>query len=341
MTRQEPTSHARPSLILFAESAADQSYLCSGRPGKVSVRISIFPTGVTVAVPSHSFLALVQVGDSGASSLEINLPGAAPSELVSRPGEMSLLPPGSTVTSLDPSIGEFIQYGIPRLSIQAFASQRWAQNIDALAAPTFAADSTMTLLSRAARSLLYDEQRGPAPVAEYFTLSLYSHLLDRYGIRTADKGRVVGGLSPTHKRIIQKALDAPFKNAVVLEDLAKQCGISAGHFARAFHQSFGTTFHKHLLRARVKRAEQLLSDSTLPLKTIALQVGYADQATFTESFTRVVGIAPGRYRRRFAAAAESFGALQVEMSNGALNMSPDDHESRKADRCERSVFIER
>jgi AraC-like DNA-binding protein len=137
-------------------------------------------------------------------------------------------------------------------------------------------------------------------VAEYFTLSLYSHLIHHHGSAEAGRERLVGGLSPKHKRIIQEAVSASLDRVITIEDIASQCGISIGHFARAFRQSFGTSFHKSLLESRIERGKQLLLDTDDSLKAIACQVGYADQRTFTESFTRVVGMAPGRYRRRFA-----------------------------------------
>ncbi|NYF79032.1 helix-turn-helix domain-containing protein [Granulicella arctica] len=99
--------------------------------------------------------------------------------------------------------------------------------------------------------------------------------------------------------MIDEKLNASCNQVPTMEGLAERCGLSDGHFARAFRQSFGSSFHKYLLEARIKRAQKLLLESNASLKQIALEIGYADQPTFTESFTRVVGMPPGRYRRRF------------------------------------------
>jgi AraC-like DNA-binding protein len=101
--------------------------------------------------------------------------------------------------------------------------------------------------------------------------------------------------------MIYQSLNASSDFVPSMGDLAERCGLSIGHFARAFRQSFGSSFHKYLLEERVKRAQKLLRESNASLKQIALEIGYSDQPTFTESFTRVVGMPPGKYRRRFSA----------------------------------------
>lgn len=268
---------------------------------KVSLRISTLPAGHTVCASPQSFMVLVHVNSGSAASLQVVFPDQSREEWLRYPGEMCLLPPRSIVTNLSESGGELIHYQIPRSSLIAFAQQRNLWKIESLEAPSFASDATMTLLSRAARPLLCEEQRCPADVAEYFTLSLYSHLLDRYGVEGSAEERFTGGFSPKHKRMIYQSLNASSDLVPSMEDLAKRCGLSIGHFARAFRQSFGSSFHKYLLEERVKRAQKLLRESNASLKQIALEIGYSDQPTFTESFTRVVGMPPGKYRRRFSA----------------------------------------
>jgi AraC-like DNA-binding protein len=246
------------------------------------------------------FIALVQVSTLGCVSLSVILPDNSQTELTRRSGEICLFPPGSIVTNLPHSDGELILYQISQLSLRAFASRRNLKDIDSLDAPCSASDLTMTLLSRAASQFLLNERSCSGAVAEYFTLSLYSHLFDRYGTKSSSRERFTGGLSPKHKRLICEALDQNSEHSLGMEDLAKRCDLSTGHFARAFRQAFGSSFHRYVLEAKVQRAKRLLLDSDFPLSKIAIEVGYADQATFTESFTRVSGVPPGRYRRRFA-----------------------------------------
>jgi AraC-like DNA-binding protein len=289
------------SLTLSAASKEDPALQTSVGLGKVSVRLSALPIGATVVASEQCFIALAQISTRACTSLGVILPDKSQMELVRQSGEIGLFPPGSIITNLPHSDGELIQYRISRISLRAFASRRNIQDVDSLDAPSSASDVTMTLLSRAASQFLLNKQSYSDAVAEYFTLSLYSHLFDRYGVKSSDKARFTGGLSPTHKRLIREALDQNFENSLCIANLAKRCDLSTGHFARAFRQAFGRSFHRYVLEGKIQRAKRLLLDSTVPLSKVAIEVGYADQATFTESFTRVAGVSPGRYRRRFAA----------------------------------------
>lgn len=43
----------------------------------------------------------------------------------------------------------------------------------------------------------------------------------------------------------------------------------------------------------------MLQTSRVPLDRIAWDVGYSDTSAFRKVFTRIVGLTPGEYRRRF------------------------------------------
>ncbi|SEG63418.1 Helix-turn-helix domain-containing protein [Bryocella elongata] len=272
----------------------------TGRPAtEASLRISTLPAGDILTVSPQSFAALVQVDAKCPSSIMLYLPDGSRKEALLHPGELFLLPPRSTATNLSALDGEIIRYEVSRAALRAFAQRSNPPRTGVLSAPSFGPDATLTTLSRAARPILLAKQRCPKDVAEYFTLTLYSHLLDRYGMTNPTEERFTGGLSPRHKRTISEALDDPLGQSLSMDGLAERCGLSVAHFGRAFRQSFGCSFHKYLLETRVARAQQLLVASSASLTEIAVAIGYADQQTFTESFRRVVGLPPGRYRRRF------------------------------------------
>jgi transcriptional regulator GlxA family with amidase domain len=162
------------------------------------------------------------------------------------------------------------------------------------------------MLSRSVRPLVGTKTSCSGDFVEYFAYTLYSHLLDRYGTENDAPQRFVGGLSPSHRRIVEDALRAPLGSAITIESMSAKCQLSGRHFARAFRQSFGAPFYKFLLNVRLQQAKHLLVDTVMSIREIADQIGYADQATFTESFTRAMGIPPGRYRRRYGATEAIF-----------------------------------
>lgn len=273
--------------------------LCKGS-GRAAMRVSSTSTNDAL-IAGDCFLILVQINPTTPASLRIVLPDSSEIDVQCGDGDVCLLAPGSAVTQRLKSCGELIVYQIPRHSIRTFADDHGVHLMDSLETPRLTSDPVLHLLSKVVRPLLGTDfsSSNPDSVAESFTRSFFSHLLECYGSNNSQAARCVGGLSPRHRRLVEEALSLPDQPRLGLNDLAKQCGLSTGHFARAFRQTFGVSLHKHLVNMRVQRAKQLLIETGMNLKEIAVTTGYADQATFTESFTRSVGIAPGRFRRRY------------------------------------------
>src|SRR5258707_7344334 len=88
--------------------------------------------------------------------------------------------------------------------------------------------------------------------------------------------------------------------SIRLPTLARQCGLSVSHFARAFRQSFGTPPHHYLVRQRVECAKLLLSETNRALCEVAQQAGFADQPSFSRTFKAAVGLTPGQWRRQMS-----------------------------------------
>jgi AraC family transcriptional regulator len=79
-------------------------------------------------------------------------------------------------------------------------------------------------------------------------------------------------------------------------ELAAECRLSAGRFARAFRRTLGTSPHQWLLEQRVAHAKCLLQEKQ-SMSEIAYASGFADQSHMTRVFLRKVGITPGAWRR--------------------------------------------
>jgi AraC family transcriptional regulator len=84
---------------------------------------------------------------------------------------------------------------------------------------------------------------------------------------------------------------------IPLQAIARACGLSRSHFARAFAISAGQPPHRWLLEQRVSLARQLLGDCELSVGEIAMRCGFADQSHFTRVFSSRTGLSPGRWRR--------------------------------------------
>lgn len=91
-------------------------------------------------------------------------------------------------------------------------------------------------------------------------------------------------------------LDDHSHEAVDLEATASAVGLSSFYFLRTFSQVLGVTPHQYLIACRLRRAARLLTETSLPVTTIALDVGFNDLSNFVRTFHRAAGASPRAFR---------------------------------------------
>lgn len=82
-----------------------------------------------------------------------------------------------------------------------------------------------------------------------------------------------------------------------VNDVARHCGVSRRTLERTFDSFLGISPHDQIVRTRVARAKELLSETDYPLDTIAAKSGLSQAAYLNVLFKREVGTTPGEYRR--------------------------------------------
>lgn len=78
--------------------------------------------------------------------------------------------------------------------------------------------------------------------------------------------------------------------------IADQQGVSAPYLTKIFKEHAGATPSKYLTDCRIQKAKQLLQDTDLPVKNIALAVGFPDPFHFSKYFKNTVGKSPAQFR---------------------------------------------
>lgn len=81
-----------------------------------------------------------------------------------------------------------------------------------------------------------------------------------------------------------------------LSRLATVAGISKFHFIRVFTAITGITPMSYLTSLRLEHAKRLLLGSMSSVTDICQEVGYSSIGSFSDTFTRMVGMPPSRFR---------------------------------------------
>ena len=88
-----------------------------------------------------------------------------------------------------------------------------------------------------------------------------------------------------------------------LDGVARRLATSRRQLQRAFSEAGDTSFRDELARVRMQHARTLLAADEIPVRQVALQVGYQQPAQFAKSFRRYHGEPPSAYRRANRVAA--------------------------------------
>lgn len=97
---------------------------------------------------------------------------------------------------------------------------------------------------------------------------------------------------------------AHYVHTITLDDIAAEIGMNRSAFCSYFKRCKGMTFSQFVTRYRLTTACELLKHSQKGVSEICYAVGFNDLSHFVRVFTRVNGVSPSKYRKRFAYAGK-------------------------------------
>ena len=108
-------------------------------------------------------------------------------------------------------------------------------------------------------------------------------------------------LKPTHAGLarlvrVKDYIRTYFQRDLTLVELAEVAGISRSHLTRLFGAAFHVPPHVYLNAVRIAHAQNLIALG-IPLASVAVDCGFADQSHLTRRFKGSVGVAPADWRR--------------------------------------------
>jgi AraC-like DNA-binding protein len=114
---------------------------------------------------------------------------------------------------------------------------------------------------------------------------------------------------------IRMVLQTTPPDALSVPALARRLKCSAGHLSRRCGRELGRSPYDMILAWRLDRARRLLAHTDWSLAAIAAETGFCDQSHLGNSFTRVLGVSPGRLRRASAPDQESARPARSRMKD--------------------------
>lgn len=293
------TSRPRGSVIPFRDAtngnsvaALDQALVHASSAGflwrGVSAEIGFNPPWETndLSIPSH-YVAM----NTGTVTLRFERRAGRHMQRVSlAPGQFWIQPAGEPFSH---HVSDAAEYGAITLDVDRVASTLRAS---LSLKPTYGVDDAVL---RSLAHALFAETYGGNPAGPLFAdgiaTAMIAHLARTYGSTPAPER---GGLRDATKRRVIEYIDAHLAEPMTLTELASVAGLSLHHFAREFQQAVGAPPHEYVMARRVDRAKEMLRFGSMTMADVALANGFSDQAHFTRTFRKRVGVTPGVYARQ-------------------------------------------
>lgn len=95
---------------------------------------------------------------------------------------------------------------------------------------------------------------------------------------------------------IKAYIDLNYYEDLSISFFTEKYFISKEHLIRLFKQKYGCGLYEYILKVRMERAKELLSDPAVKIQTVCEKVGYNDTNYFSKAFKKYVGVSPQEYR---------------------------------------------
>jgi AraC family transcriptional regulator len=128
--------------------------------------------------------------------------------------------------------------------------------------------------------------------AETMTTALIVHLLQYYCSQKVTLPTYTGGLSKAKLQRVIDYIHDHLDRDLSLNELAAIVQLSPHYFSQLFKQSTNTTPHQYVIRCRINRAKDLLTQGKLTIPDVAKIVGFVDQSHLHRHFKRLIGMTP-------------------------------------------------
>lgn len=221
------------------------------------------------------------------------------------PDEILLIPSGELHTLTSPDTGSRFIFMIDISFLSSIKSFSSIQSL--LVQPIHLTPDTHPAIYDEIYSLLMNMQVEFFQEREYSELTIYSLLIELfvklgydyiYGQELFPSVRL-----PKQKEYIRKFqqllayIDEHYMEELDLDKLSASIDFSKFHFLRLFKQYMGATLGDYVTLRRIKAAEQLLCNQSIPIAEVATLSGFSSISTFNRLFKQYKNCSPSEYRQ--------------------------------------------
>lgn len=152
---------------------------------------------------------------------------------------------------------------------------------------------------------IYTEYYSKAPMADvriYMYLITILTAIREFQLNSADENSASTADNSDESRkfgLVTKYINQNYMYELPLEKLASIAGYSKYHFSRIFKKYNNMSYIQYINSKRIKAAERLMADSSLPITEVAMQCGFSSLTTFNRAFRKAKGCTPTEFRKLF------------------------------------------
>jgi LacI family transcriptional regulator len=128
-------------------------------------------------------------------------------------------------------------------------------------------------------------------------LSERIQLIPPRGITVRQSTDALAVTDPVIRKVL-KYLQSEYKRSIGTLEIADLFKMSRRNLETRFRSSMHCSIREHLIHLRIKEAKRLLNYTNEPLETIAALTGFCHAPHFSNTFKKLVGVRPLKYRVR-------------------------------------------
>lgn len=144
----------------------------------------------------------------------------------------------------------------------------------------------------------FRELLGSDPRNREYQIGLCWMILGALSTEAAEK-KVPRSVNQRKQYVCQaiELIERSYMQDITVEDIADYCRLNRSYLGKLFRGETGKSTQEYLIEYRMKVACRYLRETTAPIGTIALSVGYQNQLHFSRAFRKTYGLSPRDWQK--------------------------------------------